>query len=939
MNIVKSLHAGVLFKTFSYQRKSIFAVSLLWGFKLDSGEPVLEQKFWTSIGTMLGKNELFDSGMPKEKGEFLAHGSFFPPQGEPVAAGKVSISIGPLRKSLLVFGNRHWIKKLGVVVGMSSAEPILEMPVTYENAFGGKGFEKNPIGRGFFPAEMEDGPRYPLPNIEYPEQVIGSPHARPEPAAYNAIDIMWPQRLSKAGTYDKKYIRDRMPGLPDDIQWNYFNDASIDQQLAGFFEGEESFEIQNMNPKLKLIRGQLPGIYGRCFVNHRIEGQIVFREIKTRLDTVWFFPTDNLGVLIHRGSIEVAEDDGCDITQILIAHESITDNPRRSDFYQEQLTKRLDPEEGFKYMLNTAPLLPKGCRCAFEIIQEESDFKLENLSRQNLESFVESKKQDADAAIQKQKEDIKKNLEETVPHQKNIDIDTIFAGIEQPATADDSPEVKKLKEIAERIAPGAMADPKSLDLTKVDLKGFDDLRVFTDKLVVDKKKEVADKLRAEIDRLSPMKMQHGVPEAIEKLEQSIGELDLPPVLPRFTIDEQMATVRKQYDRQLQQMMVLHSMALPATEMPPIDVSMEDIEKQVSEGLTKTQESYRLGAHYIPEARSPHRGQEKIIAETLLHSFREGRKTAGGDYAFVDLSNKDLSGIDFSNALLEYANLSGANLSHANLTNAVLAHANLSNTNFTDAILVGANLGATNMTETIFIDADLTGAILGKASIKRAVFHRCILVDRMEMFLDTQFEMVDFTGSRMKRNHFINVNISDCNFSDTDLSESNFVNPAMHKTIFDRAIMTSVNFVSAKADEASFKKASMKNVRFVAGCLLNESNFAGAEACEANFRDCQLKNADFSMAHLDKSDFGGAHLQGARFIKSIAVQAQFNKADLTDARLFSMNLMEGSLHKARLTRTQFGGANLYGVNFMGATLGDTDFTDAYLEQTVLKNWEK
>ena len=93
MQIVKSLHSGVLHKAFSHRSKHYFAVTTLWGFRLSAGAPVLEQDLWSSIGDVFDKNALFDAGMPKTRAEFLVHGSFHAPTGEPVAAVVILASV------------------------------------------------------------------------------------------------------------------------------------------------------------------------------------------------------------------------------------------------------------------------------------------------------------------------------------------------------------------------------------------------------------------------------------------------------------------------------------------------------------------------------------------------------------------------------------------------------------------------------------------------------------------------------------------------------------------------------------------------------------------------------------------------------------------------------------------------------------------------------
>jgi hypothetical protein len=125
MNIVKSFHSSLLHRFFSFQEKHYFTASVLWGFNLQTGEPVLEQDLWLTIGDMLAKNELFDTGMPKPNAELLVQGSCFAPEGSEVNASRVKVSLGAISKELYVFGDRHWIDGIGI----SEPVPFTEMPV------------------------------------------------------------------------------------------------------------------------------------------------------------------------------------------------------------------------------------------------------------------------------------------------------------------------------------------------------------------------------------------------------------------------------------------------------------------------------------------------------------------------------------------------------------------------------------------------------------------------------------------------------------------------------------------------------------------------------------------------------------------------------------------------------------------------------------------
>lgn len=939
MNIVKSLHSSLLHKSFSFQEKHYFTVSVLWGFNLLTGEPVLEQELWQTIGDMLEKNEMFDAGMPKPKGELLVQGSCFAADGVAVNASRVSVSLGVISKELYVFGDRQWIKGLGIGWGLSDPVPFTEMPVTYANAFGGKDYAPNPVGKGLDEVMGEFGPVIPVPNIEYADQLIGSPKDKPRPASLNRIDIICEQRMARAGTYDQRYIETRMPGFPDDLDYKYFNDASMDQWIEGYFKGGEQYEVRNMHPEHALIKGHIPRVYGRAFVNHAEAGEIKFKEIPTQLDTVWLFPGAKLGVMIHRGTLEVAEDDAADIKQLLVANENAEDTPRSAAHYANELALRTDPTESFKYLMYTAPLIPEGCRCGFKVIQEKSAFPLEMLAQENMTHFADAKKQEAEVAYQQQIMGMRVQLEKSGMPQHDIDalVNKMSGDKDQPVEL--SREAKDIAAIIEKIMPGAMSDPANLDLSKLNLKAMDELNAYMEKLQLEKKAEAKQNLIDQMEELKKLKAGAETAQSIAALEKVLVTMEMPPILPRIDVEGILSQFKAQQAKMDQQLLQMQGMGLPEADLAKVKASfnIEAIEKQTREGLEKANDGYRMGAHYIEKARSPHEGEEVAIRDALLKAYKSHGKAAHGDYAFVDLSNLDLSGIDLSGSYLEYADLTNTNFTNANLSKAILSHAIVNKTVFTNTNLTEANLGAIEFDGAIFTGADLTGATLGKSIIRDTRFIKCKMAEKMDMFMETKFDHASFIESDLRKNVFIDADISNCDFSGSDLSESNFVNPVMKQANFSQANLSGVNFVKAIADASKFNQATMKNVRFVGECSLVDADFNSADISQANLRDCNLQNAKFIAATLFKSDFGGANLKKSDFEKAHAVEAQFNKADLTHANMQKINLMEGSMYKAVLSGAQFNNANLYSVNFLGCTIGQTDFTGADMVKTIFKDW--
>ena len=940
MQIVKSLHAGLLHGVFQYNQKNYFTVSALWAFRLDTGEPVLEKDLWSAMGDLIETNQMFDAGKPKTTGEFLVHGKCYPPKGEPVSASRVVIKLGELTKELYVFGDRNWIKGLGFGWGVSEPEKFTEMSVCYQNAFGGADHPENSLGKGLDEVDVNGEMLIPLPNIEYPDQLVGSPKDKPASASLNRVDITCRQRQKKAGTYDQKYIEERMPGFPDDLNLEYFNDAAEDQWNNGFFSGDESYEILNMHAQHSLLKGKLPEIKARCFITHRQDDSDVFKEIDTVLDTVWFMPGENMGVLIHRGTIDVAEDDATDVTQLMLSHESFAQQPRDRSFYEEQLHKRTDLEQSYKYLMYTAPLIPEGCRCGFDLINESAGINLELLGKKNMEAFAENKQKEIEELQNDELTKMKAQLDKLdIDENARIEIEKLemLKNI-KGADIEESEEEKKIKELLEKILPGITTNPEKPDLSKLDFSAFDELRKYNEGLASRKQQEAEALIKEHIDTLKQNKDLPGLDKTLSDLEKDLAAPKTPPVLPRINVQNDLVEIEADLKKQLEeQRHILRTQGIAEVELANMDFDMSAIKAQVEDATVKFLEGYRIGAHYTQKMLSPHEGNEKVLLDELLTAFRSGKKTSAGDYAYLDFSNQDLTGIDLSNSFLEYAVFDNTNLTGADLSGAILSHATIKNSIFIDAILENANIGNVDIVDSTFKNTNLNKVVLAKSRLNNTVFEQCSLPDKQDMFLETKFDKVKFIDCDLRKNNFIDLDITGCDFSGSDLSESSFINPIMSQAIFSRANLTSVNFVSAQAENTNFDQAEMKNVRFVGGSSLNNASFESASIPEANLRDCALQRAVFSNANLFKADFGGADLTHAKLDRANARQAQFNKADLTHAVCDRIDMMEGSFYKAILSGAQFCDANLYSVNFLGCTVGQTDFTGAYLEQTIFKDW--
>jgi hypothetical protein len=211
-----------------------------------------------------------DMGGIKASTDVVINGTAYAPGGRLVKSVDVQFTLGSITKRLRVFGDRVWKGNLLGGPSISSPQPFESMPIRYERAFGGwdrvaddpkdhRLDPRNPIGTGFA-VRVAHSIGANLPNIEYPNRLIGSWKDRPAPAGLGPIECHWSPRRELAGTYDDKWRRERFPLWAEDFNARYHNSAPVDQQVAGFLRGGESAELVNLTPSSRM-RFVLPRVY------------------------------------------------------------------------------------------------------------------------------------------------------------------------------------------------------------------------------------------------------------------------------------------------------------------------------------------------------------------------------------------------------------------------------------------------------------------------------------------------------------------------------------------------------------------------------------------------------------------------------------------------------------------------------------------------------
>jgi uncharacterized protein YjbI with pentapeptide repeats len=253
----------------------------------------------------------------KPKADVTLKGHAYAPGGSsPAALARFRFGRGKagFERQIAVFGERSWQQ---TVVKLAPTEPARfeRIPIVHELAFGGPGFDRNPMGRGY-------GAATSLPCLEDPAHLIKSPGDAPLPMSFGAVPMLWRERWSRLGSYGGDWLKTRWPYFPDDFDWAFFQAAPPAQQLDRV-EGDEPFEIVGMHPDHPLLRGSLPRLAPRAFAQKTTESGGALVEIVLRLDTVTLDVDEMKLNLVWRGLLEVRDDEASEIAELFVMVEPL----------------------------------------------------------------------------------------------------------------------------------------------------------------------------------------------------------------------------------------------------------------------------------------------------------------------------------------------------------------------------------------------------------------------------------------------------------------------------------------------------------------------------------------------------------------------------------------------------------------------------------------
>jgi uncharacterized protein YjbI with pentapeptide repeats len=778
----------------------------------------------------------------KPRTDLIFTGNCYTPGSRPLKACPVTFAVGERSKTLWVFGHRYWQRSLLGLWSMTDPEPFSEMPIIYENSFGGPGYEKNPVGKGYIQNLKKNGKHDPqaraLPNIEDTRELVTTPHSKIFPPGFGPLDRMWHPRVRLAGTLDKTWLKKNWPNPPDDLDWGYFNAAPRDMQVEGYLRGDEELCFENLHTHISTYRCRLPGLRARCFVTNATGADERFREVPMNLDTLWVDMPKERVVLVWRGVTPVRSAEFEEIGKVLVVTEDLGAEKRGGDFYysrhQSDLAKTEPLEDQWSSSEAETQIPPD---------QDMASPEPESLEDQALQAEVDKGLNQARDLLRQSQADPELVASLETKSDPEAFLNTLVTGLGLEAGQIDA--VREQAKLALRNLLSSQGEDPSI---------IDELFMPENQIPLSEKKAGQAALLQELEASSPANRNFS--------GRDLSGLDL------SGMDLKGANFK--------------GAALGGAVFRKADLSGADF-SQASLEQADFSQAVLSDASFV---------QADLTASKFISANLKKADLGQAIMAQADASGADFSQADLSGAVLEESNIEKANLqavrakatdfSSARLNGADLRGALIDNALFEGALLQHAELSEASGLGAIFNTADLSDARLSKGRFADANFADAKM-DR------THLDACDLSQATFERAKGIAVNMSGADLTGAKAGEgASFPKGDFRKITAPRSIWTdadleAADFSGAQLERADFSRARLVSARFKAV----RGRFANFDTAILNAAD--LDGADLFMANLTRADMEESNLSGGSFYAAEFLDAKFLKTNIQGANLMMTKL--------------------------------------------------
>ncbi len=859
MKIIKPQSLGVLHKPYTHLGKHYLSIAALGFFRLGADNPrfLTENLQWPHVVASLPAGMPLDDVMPKSHAEVLLLGSAHAPQQKACTSLQTQLRVDDAQgrplvsKCLCVTGEREWRAGFLGARQVSKPKPFSSMALSYRRAYGGARNTVNPEGCGERPAKAWlSAASGVMPNIAYPAGIPAS-WRDGVAAGFGPIPIGNRARRRKFGSYGAAWRANDAPGFARDIDWSVFNMAPSDQWAGAMFEGGETYLLRNLHPRHAELTGKLPGLRARAFVLDSGKTADEARPVSLSMDTVWFLPDHDLGVVLYHGQTDIGDSDALDIGALMVAYEDVA-APKDEQHYHEVMALRLDRESARLHVFNESQLAP---------LPDDA----ERLRREQEQKAAE----DAVLARSQQRIDL---LDAQYWDKRGVS-----------APAGHRPARASLPALG--VMTARTAAEGDFDLSDIVAKA---------RALVAQVEQNGKEALAKIVPPVPAPVDPDALLAMALARAAVPAYDLLPA-GQTGVDPQLATM-------------LAKLPLPPADADPATLAAD---RAARANILKIPARRRQSRRAAPKLVLPALPYPQTVASELgvqIQAWLQaGVPLAGRDFAGARLAGMDFSGADLREVMLDGADLSGASFAGADLQGAVLVGAKLDEADFSRANLQQANLCASHGRNIRFDGANLERAQALDAQWPRARLHDARL--RRLLAIRLHCQGAQFDRADLGKATLFDVEADHASWRQAQMAKTVFLRAGLQGGDFRQAQLRKVAFNSTRLQRSRWDGALLEEVQGGAGNNWNGAGMIGAILKKCGFRGAELNHLDAGQAQFLRCDFGKADLRWGQFDGALFSYCGFLKTDL---RMSSADTAE--FFQCICRKTDFSGAQLTSAVF-------------------------
>lgn len=700
----------------------------------------------------------------KRNAEVLLRGTCYVPHGQTATECPVRFSVGNFSKILRVVGPRVFT---GNLVGSRSSAPIAftRMPLEYAHAYGGPGYDANPVGKGFGSDE--------LPNVEYPGEEIRSPRDQARPASFGPLNPQWKSRAAKRGR--KVSFPREIWQYADDFDVSYFQSAPADQQLNGYLNGDEEIILQNLHPSKPVIRTRLPGLRNRIFV-HDAKGD--FREVRMVIDTL-FVDADRLTVtLTYRGITPVGEFDLSDIRSALAATENNADPPQSIEHYRR--IHQIHEDDPYQIQQRIPPDLQETARQVLHHGRLTAPVETTDPNQDPVSKYIQSKIGHLAASEQNQvRQAIQRALAQKWPARTNF-MNELQKGV---VHAQNDP------------FPGVSRVPGVVNLNQYRLSA------------------TFDRLRKSVEQLKASPIEYAKHrDAIRSIEKLLSD-------PRFSTASDPEKERnvepgpeqdlsgRDFSEQDLRGRDFHGANLKGAIFTRADVRDANFRGAILKQAILTEANFSEADLTLADLTQANATRTNFTNAKLAHANLNQTT-----FSSATLDNADLQEARGEMIVFQGAQLRSVQASRASLNRAIFHSANLQQADFSSTTLTGCEFGETDLTDARFDDAILTKTTFMGATALRTKFTGAR--GRGPVWMNASLVDADFKYAAFDRPNFNGSTIRNGQFYGADLRNAQFFRAHVDRADMTKANLAGANLVAASLTNVDFRDANLYEAAFI-----------------------------------------------------------------------------------------------------------------------------